>query len=80
MSPKKKPQPIAATDLLTVDETLAALKISRAKLYKLAAQGRLTLVKFDLKTRVTRASINRLAEEIAATPWTPAAAKKGSAA
>jgi excisionase family DNA binding protein len=79
MSPKKKPKAAAPSDLLTIDEAMAALRVSRRKIYMLAAQGRLDLLKFDHGTRVSQTSLDRLIAEITSTPWAPAAAKKGSA-
>ena len=53
-------------NLLTLQEVQEALQCGRRKVYMLGAQGRLDLVKFDRSTRVTRLSVDRLMNKIAA--------------
>lgn len=51
-------------DLLTVEQACRKLKCSRTKIYSLAREKRLELVKFDRGTRVTARSVRRLIRDI----------------
>jgi excisionase family DNA binding protein len=51
-------------DLLTIEEAMRKLKCKRTKIYSLARERRLDLVKFDRKTRITARSVDRLIRDI----------------
>ena len=63
--PPKAPPPADAI-VLTIPETAAVLRLSRGKVYLLAAAKELDLVKFGSASRITRASIDRLVTRVAA--------------
>lgn len=68
MTVKKRVASSTLNELLTVDEAQEALRCSRRKIYRLAGQGRLRLVKFDRSARVTASSLQQLISEIAGSP------------
>lgn len=51
-------------DLMTVRQAQQKLSCSRTKIYSLAAEGRLELVKFDKRTRVTGRSVRKLVRDL----------------
>jgi excisionase family DNA binding protein len=59
-----KPPEVLADEFRTIDQAAVMLGCGRSKVYTLAHQGRLELVKFDHFTRVTTASLLRLLNEI----------------
>jgi excisionase family DNA binding protein len=68
MTLKKQPPPSIMDELLTVNEAQEALRCSRRKIYLLAREGRLRLVKFDRHARITASSLQQLIREIASSP------------
>jgi hypothetical protein len=59
-----KPQNV--TGLCTIQQAQKMLGCSRSKIYALRDQGRLELVKFDHRTKVTQSSLEKLLAEIKA--------------
>lgn len=57
-----------SAELLTLPQAQEALGCSRSKIYLLAKENRLRLVKFDHGTRITAASLQALLRKIARTP------------
>ena len=55
-------------ELRTIEQVQAALGCKRSKIYSLARQGRLHLVKLDRATRITAGSLQHLLWEIANSP------------
>jgi excisionase family DNA binding protein len=49
--------------LITIDQAAGRLSVGRTKIYELAGEGRLQLVKIDRATRVVVASIETLIHE-----------------
>lgn len=62
------------SDLLTLEEAESALKIGRAKIYQLADQGRLSVIRIGQRVLVTQESIDRLVAELKDAPWRSAKA------
>lgn len=52
--------------LVTIQEAMDALACSRSKIYSLGKEGRLTVVRFDGRSRVTAASLKRLLKNLLA--------------
>ena len=51
--------------LITIDQAAGRLSVGRTKIYELAAEGKLQLVKIDRATRVVVASIETFVHEAA---------------
>ena len=51
-------------DLRTIAQAMAQLSCSRTTIYKLWQEGKLELVKFGQRTRVTERSLNSLVDEM----------------
>ena len=64
-------------DLLTIEEAMRKLSCGRSKIYKLADENRLELVKFDRRTRVTARSVKKLIRDIIRNPRGAEAATGG---
>lgn len=61
---KRKPGPLDERRLHKVADAMELLNCSRKKIYQLAREGRLDMVKFDFQTRITDRSLRRLLDEI----------------
>ena len=62
----------ANVELLTVQETARALRLSRTKVYQLMDDGRLAYVKLDKSRRVPRTAVTRLIQQCTVADSTPA--------
>ena len=51
-------------DLRTIQQAMSQLSCSRTMIYKLWQEGKLELVKFGQRTRVTERSLNALVDEM----------------
>lgn len=57
-----------ADGVASIADAMARLGCSRWKIYALARESRLELVKFDSRTKVTERSLQRLLQEIHSKP------------